>query len=114
GGLEARPADRIEASLSTSVDESAKQLDVEARGTGGSRVPLHADRKPMLVFRFDGLDHAVQGASTYPEATCEAADGAPVLTIDDNFAFAIESRQTRPALDVDGMPITGFIRVLVL
>ena len=90
GSLQARCADRAHALLSTSLDEPAKQLDVQARGTGRSRVPLDAHRKPGVVFRLDSLDDSIQRAGTDLKPACYPTHGRAVFAVHDDFAFPVE------------------------
>src|SRR5438552_7710163 len=90
GSLQARCADRAHALLSTSLDEPAKQLDVQARSAGRSRVPLNAEGKPPVVFRLDSLDDSIQGAGTDLKPACHPANSTMMFAVHHDFAFSIE------------------------
>src|SRR5439155_7851574 len=67
--------------LLAGFDQATEQLDVEPRGAGRGRLPLHADREPGVGLRLDRFNNAVQGASADAEAARQARDGLTVLAI---------------------------------
>src|SRR5437762_7176710 len=86
------------------VGQAAKKLDIQARGAGGGRIPLHAEGKPILVFGLDTFHHAIQSVGADQNAAGRLVDGGGLLAVDHNRALAIEIRQWSAGHDRDRVP----------
>src|SRR5206468_12679933 len=76
--------------------------------------PLHAEGKPILIFRFDAFHHAVQRVGTDQKAAGHLVDGGAVLAVDHNLALAIEIRQASAGHDGDRVSQASFRRMAML
>src|SRR5260370_1085514 len=98
GGLETRRADRAHALLSASLDEPTKQLDIQARSTGRSRVPLDTEGKPAV------------GIRALPRAICLAGhEQQPVEFFQDLFAQSARAWQRQGNRSSAGLTHSGAV-----
>src|SRR5262245_55279679 len=77
------------------TDPTAEDLDVQPRGGRGGRVPLDAQREPVLALCLDGLDDTVQGTGAGAQSSRHALDCSPVLAVDHHLALAVDGGQAR-------------------
>src|SRR5262249_38223772 len=99
---------------SSGVDERAEDLNIQARGAGRSRLPLHPQCEPGVDRRLDGLDDAVERRAADFETVGDALNRLTMLAVDHNLAFAVNLRQDGARLHKNGMAKPGLRRMAVL